>query len=210
MITQRDIHEVNIVEDHFDIVKAFARSVEIGGRSSVYSDKAERKRLLVENQLTGQCGEYSGCVTLYDFNKYIEKQEQEVERGQGDYGTDIVGSRIPIDIKTSNVKVGPDDWGRVFYARHLLVSNTEYNPNSIYVGAVMLQAPKHSDNTATVYVMGWTWGRNIPYQQWRERPTEDYPNGREREGFRIKYSALKPLRRMDWGSLLEEQAVMAV
>jgi hypothetical protein len=83
-----------------------------------------------------------------------------------------------------------------------MVSPYEHSPNMIYIAAVVLDTPKHSDSTGEVHVIGWAWGRNIHHQTWRERPTDDHPLGRERDGFRIKYGALKPLKDQNWKSLL--------
>jgi len=203
MIIEKHIKKVEIPEDHFQIVKGYAKKIEFGGISSVYTDHEERMRYLEENQLTGQLGEYGGCVALYDFEKYIEKQEQEVKKGDGDEGTDIVGAKIPIDIKTSNVKVGTENWGKVLGARHLMVTPREYSPNMIYVACVVLDTPRHTDKIGNVYVIGWCWGRNLREEQWTERPNDRYPNGRNKSGFRLKYGKLKPLHTLNWKDMLE-------
>lgn len=201
MIFPRDIKEVRIT-DPFEVetIKATALKLQKGGYSSVYSDHAERMSKLEHNQLTGQCGEGAVCKALYGFDKYVEKSEEVYEPGEGDGGQDIPGASIPIDVKSSCVSVGIDEVSKLLYHRHLMVSKREYSPNMIYIAAVLTDAPKHTSKEFTVYVLGWCWGSDLPWDVWTPRDSNE-----ERSAFRMKYVNLRPLKRMSWKYLLERE-----
>lgn len=197
MILPRDVSTVEIPEDHYSKVKQYAKDLCIGGKSSVFKDHEERMRKLPINQLTGQIGEYGGLTDMYGVEMYFSKQNQQIRKGCGDGGSDVVGSRIPIDIKSSCVNVGEKGLPAVLWSRRLMVTKEEYNPNIIYVGCAVTEFPSYESETARVHVIGWTWGKNLHWEEWIDSKTKEL-----KRGFRTFYGKLTPMSRTNWKGYL--------
>ena len=204
MVIESQIRKVIIDSpEYVELVKKTAKRLEFGGKSSVYSDHEYRMQKLEENQLTGQLGECATITTLFGFDKYIEKANEEVIKGQGDFGNDIPGAWLPIDVKSSNINIPFNKPGSILNHRRLFVSKKEHNPNSIYIGCALSTAPSHNDNQFEVWVMGWCWGREMHWDTWTCKAT-----GEERQAWRRKYGHLNPMSRIpfehkSWWDLLD-------
>ncbi len=210
MITDRKIVKYDITDyDQVEMIKQSSVKAEYGGYSSVYSDPQKRMAMLPENQLTGELGEYAGLITIDGIRKYMEKLEAKKKRHK-DYGNDVPGARVPIDVKCSNVKI-PDfnDMKELLDHRELIVSKREYNPNTIYVACCVPEAPSHYAESFKVWVMGWCHGSSL-----RERKRFDEDSMEYKISFRIKYRWLNSMdevpfsdRCKTWGDLIKARAV---
>ncbi len=181
-----DWKQVKIIKDH-------AKKLQFNGKSHVWKDRKLRSENLERNQLTGQAGEAAGCTVTYGFDKYIEKTKQVVPKGCGDDGNDIVGSYLPIDIKTTCVEVPDDRLMWVYHTKDILVTPEEFSPNAIYIACMMNTAPTYMDKSFTVHVMGWTWGREMNWYGERENR-----NKNRVPGFRRYFKDLNTMSSMIW------------
>jgi hypothetical protein len=138
-------YEVKIELDEWEVavVRFFARSVEMGGRSEVRLSESRLAELAID-QYAGQAGEaalskyLTGSISLYAETRRLKKRDPT----KGDGGVDLLGYRV--DVKCSVA--------RYIHRRdyHLWVRPAEWHPGWVYVLALVRE-----DELGAIYLLGW-------------------------------------------------------
>lgn len=144
------IFRIEISLQEVATVAALAKEMCFNGKSNVFADSEERKKMLILNQFTGQLGELALAKTVYGKHGFDVWRETRIEKNKnlfkGDDGRDLSGYRI--DIKTTywkNPKKDP-------YSYHLWVRPKEYHANWTYILAL---AKRDTPETYGVHMLGW-------------------------------------------------------
>jgi hypothetical protein len=205
MVKAHQVRRVVFKGEKLRFIQNQALRLSRGGESTVYTDPELRNQRLGENQLTGQSGEAAAITVCYDFDLYRDSVKKK-NPFSTDYGNDIPGASLPIDVKSFNVKMPLDETDKLLNCRKLLVSKEEHNSNSVYIACAVPQALSINDKIFEVAVIGWCWGREMLFEQWVNHNLDE-----ERECWRLNFRKLEPMHRMPfehrtWWGLLERKA----
>lgn len=169
------------------LVKYEAFHARIGGRSAIYKNYEERMLNLPTNQLSGQAGNISLNILVFEDDYCIDlyKKSREpfhINPYQGDNGMDIVDTHIDIKNSFTLNKAKKANKKTVYINNYnLVVRPEEFHPDWVYVAAL---SEKLDDNELKTYLIGWAWSSDFPKEVNKE--------GELKGAFTIRHDSVRP------------------
>ena len=163
MIEQSDIVEVPLTLEDLNLAYFYAKSAEIGGRSSIRSAEDRKANLSIDQFVGVGIGELVGNKYFFTIEHYKKNRDaRNRKRFSGDKGSDTPGYLI--DFKGSNAKNNPN-----LLTYRLAVRPCERHKGCIYVLVLAKFWEQTPEEIITgigyppkVYLVGWAYENQLP------------------------------------------------
>lgn len=182
MIERSHIIDIPVHKNTMQIIRKRAGKACIGGKSNIREGR-DREESLMEDQITGQLGNYAlskylfGNPQQYLLSRYVAEKNPNV----GDGGEDVIG--LNIDIKATMYRYPNKD----MLDYNLVVRERELHKNWIYIFAL---ADMIENDSTIVHLIGWATTDMLPSKPAKEGIFKDAYSKPVRE--------LYPLFPMEW------------
>lgn len=159
MLHPADIFSVALSKPEIEFLRRQGKKAEIGGRSHVCADDADRSRNLEADQLVGMIGAYVGHKVMFGHTHLfrLSRWFADLDPTRGDGGSDVPGANI--DFKASLLRSS-----RRLIEHRLFVRMNERHPGTVYVLILVEQ------DFSQAHIVGWIKSEDLPKEARDEFP----------------------------------------